>query len=260
MVVNVYSYKKIRGIGQFYCISCLLFKKNVFLCINKYKKKEMGKEQNKLAHFFIKFGKREHMDKLLREGEVFLNTSQFYRDCKNPEVGDSNEGLIQQPLPDIIKIDGVGCCGVNIHERFYVNKNLYCLYCIENEDIKNALNEKNQYEFDLTGFNGFGDCCVVFHYLEPFVNKIKEAIEKEDLKLLGCKLVRYEDFDSYPGKIGHFMKDKKFSHQREFRFVIDSDEARQRKIYLGNLEEYAKIVPINNNKLIVDFELVKTNN
>lgn len=217
----------------------------------------MGKEENKLAHFFIKFGKREHMYNLLHKGEVYLNTSQFYRDCKNPEIGDSNEGLIQLPLPDISKIDGVDCWGVNAHIKRFVNKNLYCLYCIENEDIKNALNEKQQYEFDLTGFNGFGDCCIVFHYLKPFVEKMEEAIEKEGLKLLGRKLVRYENFDNYSGKIDYFMKDKRFSHQREYRFVIEGNEVKQRTIYLGNLEEYAKMIPVNNNKIIINFEIDK---
>ena len=42
----------------------------------------------------VKIGKKEHMERLLRYGEVYMNSTKFFRDYNNAEIGDTYEGAL----------------------------------------------------------------------------------------------------------------------------------------------------------------------
>lgn len=207
------------------------------------------------AHFFIKFGKKEFMEKLLYNGEIFMNTVQYYRDHENTEIGDKNEGLTQIPLSNIKRINDTDCFATNIRLQYdnSANKNLFCLFCIENKDIVANLNDKNQYILNLDNYKGFGDYCVVIKYLEPFVDRLTKAIEASGLILSGNKLVRYENLGNYTGAITIFTKNIKYIHQKEYRFLVENTVNESITLNIGSLEEFADIIPIQGNELVINY-------
>lgn len=216
----------------------------------------MKNGKNEHIHLFIKFGKKEYMERLISEGEVFMNTMKYFITAKEKSRRDELEGLIQKPLPDITAINGVQCIGKNARYNYkdLENKNIYCLSCVRDKHIENNLNEKNQYIIDLGKFEDLGEYCVVIKNIKLFVSKLETVIEDKGLKLQH-NYVRYEDIKNYAGEIDAFVKDKEFMHQQEYRFLVTNNVDDKLIVYLGNLEDCAEILPVKDRKLIMDFEV-----
>lgn len=215
-------------------------------CFSLQKKEIMVKGKNETAHFFIKFGRKDYMENLLYKGEVFLNTIKYYHECDLKEIGDENEGLIRKQLPDICKINGIDCYATNV--RLSYNdldcKNLYCLYCIKDGDVAKGININKEYIVNLSDFSDFGDYCVIIHDLKAFVQRLEVAIRERGLKLLDQKAVCYVDLKNYSGEINHFVKDKRYAHQQEYRFLVENVNNESVSVHLGNLGECAKLLPV----------------
>lgn len=197
----------------------------------------------------IKFGQKEHMEKLIYEGEVFFNTVKYYRDCENSEIGDTNEGLsFISHLPDgKLWCDGK-CLGetrnhVVKQTEHIKNKNLFCVFALENQYVLDRMNDDNELLIDVYNHSGFGTHCVVIMDIPSFTERLLQKIHERNL-IVEHQLVYYTDFSSYNGEVTPFMKDIKYKHQCEYRFLVHNTENESIKFSIGSIKDIAHIIPI----------------
>ena len=210
---------------------------------------------------FLKFGKKEYMEKLIYEGEVFFNTVQFYRNYENTEIGDPNEGISALLHLPNGKLWYAGKCIGEARNRVLKkneninNKNLFCLYGIENQNAINNTNEDNELIIKLSQFTNFGTHCVLINDIPSFTKRLLQKVFEKKLKL-EHQLVYYYNPNSYNGPITPFMKDEKFSHQCEYRFLVHNTKNESIKFSIGNIEDIAHILLLNN-ELKIPIEIGK---
>ena len=67
----------------------------------------------------VKIGKKEHMERLLKYGEVYMNSTEFFRDHENAEIGDTYEGALYIANARVAK-----------YRKKINNEKLYCMWHI----------------------------------------------------------------------------------------------------------------------------------
>ena len=88
------------------------------------------------CHILIKIGKKDHMQLLLNEGEVYMNSTEFFRTNKNEEIGDEYEGAM------CIKNGKVGESRENLDFE-----KLYCMWHINNiNPVHDSLIHRIEYD------------------------------------------------------------------------------------------------------------------
>lgn len=131
---------------------------------------------------------------------------------------------------------------------------IFCMTCIEqNEDgtLKNMVNGDKFY-FDRR-MKKFGSHVLVIRDAHEFFKRYSKAINKtnefyiDNLMDEGCGTVTYKNLRNHQGKIGLFLKDKKYSWQREYRFVLGANESALNKrgaleLDIGNISDISTIV------------------
>lgn len=206
-------------------------------------------------HILIKFGAREHMERLLNEGEVYMNTLAYYRDEeKNCEKNDPNEGikkilqmngaLLKRKNPENGKHETIAtltnCIG-RIKNSNLDKVAVYCLFHLLIPDEK---------EIELNAFvderlvQGFGDTAVIIYDAAEFVTRVRNAALMRGLAH-GRRPVEYVDMSTRDGEVGPFMKDISFSHQKELRIAVFDKETEPGPITLniGCLKDIACLIP-----------------
>jgi len=206
---------------------------------------------------FLKFGKKEHMEKLIYEGEVYFNTIDTIKKFDNEEIGDRLEGLsFISHLPNC----KIQCNEKNLGEaqnivmkqENYINRNLFCLFALENQYVIDNLDKNLLLSINVSKYSKFGTHCVVIGDIPEFRQRLLKKIKEKELKV-EHQLVRYLDFSKYNGEVTPFMKDIKYSHQCEYRFLVHNTKDAPVKFSIGNIEDIAHIIPISS-ELVVGFE------
>lgn len=187
----------------------------------------------------IKFGKREHLDRMLKYGEIYMNNIDFYRNYErsNPEHlrGDlyecydivSNHNTIKFPNNDLVINDVV----------VYENKGtytgyLYCMYAI----YDNYLVDKRMLDF--------GEYAVVIFNPKEFINRIKKYCSSNNL-YPNCSPVSYYNENSSPLMLHPFTKRIKYAYQSEARIYIHNSKPTDYLcITIGNIEDIAYITSV----------------
>ncbi|GLI54924.1 hypothetical protein PM10SUCC1_04390 [Propionigenium maris DSM 9537] len=199
----------------------------------------------------IKFGKKEHMESLMK-GTVYMNSMEFfkaYEDCNN--IGDQEEGVQKILQPDHTKItigpvefekDGKlikipertlskenGLINLKINLDIS-NINLFCLYKISLEKIckDNLIFHLPQEIKDDENYTH----CVIFNDPQKFVEKLNYSAKNKSNDFQ-AKVIEYVDKDSYHGEVGIFKKFKKYEHQNEYRIALVPDQQ-----YRGSNNEF----------------------
>ena len=67
----------------------------------------------------VKIGKKEHMERLLKYGEVYMNSTEFFRDHETAEIGDTYEGALYIENARVAK-----------YRKKINNEKLYCMWHI----------------------------------------------------------------------------------------------------------------------------------
>jgi hypothetical protein len=184
--------------------------------------------------FLYKYLKKKYALDLVQNGNIRIGTFEEYRNSENPERGDEKEGTLSQytkldkPLevrrPDDLKGafkelihfsgkgEGKGKLILNFKQGVVNTKipNAY-LYCLTKEYSLNIMNE-----FET-------DCILNLTNPKKFFNLIHEALNQLNSPLNSkadsCQYLGHEfDYDSNHPDI-FFLKDKSYSHQREYRMV-----------------------------------------
>lgn len=203
--------------------------------------------------FLIKFGKREYMEKLLKNGELYLNTTTFFSQCDESNgIGDKYEGVcavdnapfcdveFKFHLPEIenIKFENVE----NVHIRIRKNHpqgNIYCLNIAKGiyEDVQNR-GKIELHELLMNLGSDYDTAVVIFDYMK-FLNKVKAKLAKLPYFCKYSPVEYYDEKLSQGEELTFFHKRKKYSYQNEFRIYAESDSDSPLIINIGNMEDIA---------------------
>lgn len=207
--------------------------------------------EKNITHYslFIKFGEKKWMKKLFEEGELFLNTVDYYTKVENKEIGDSWE--------DVVQVDQIKNFKLQINDQTLLTapsgnvqihipdlrQNLYCLWSMSDEYVLENINkEDNSVIINTSNYNGFVDkgvaCSVVITNLDEFIKKVERELKRNNLKYQMGR-VSYYDENTYKGLVTPFMKRKKYELQNEFRILVDYPQNEPLIIQIGKMSDIA---------------------
>lgn len=198
----------------------------------------------------VKIGKKEHMERLLKYGEVYMNSTKFFRDHKNTEIGDTYEGALY------IENGRVAKCRKKIN-----NEKLYCMWHINSmfplhQDIIHSIvydetTGKRTVSLDFRKLSGFtpgeDSYMVVIHNVKKFNERFNEACKRAKADFIKHGVVTYYDeYDINPDKrLSPFHKRKRYEKQQEIRYLAYKDTNKALTLKLGSLEDIAGIYNVN---------------
>lgn len=204
-------------------------------------------------YVFVKFGEPEHMNRFVEDGEMYMNSFNFFREVEGDENRhDRHEGVdqVHQALSGILKVKDP--CTGEYREVATITKatlletpaaidimNMFCMYGVEaSESEKTSLAK-----LDARVYDGFGGSMVIITDPSKFIERVKESAESRGL-LVKFGKVHYVDFSIYHGKAGPFVKSDTYSYQNELRFVAYGGEPRMPlKLMLGDLSDITITLP-----------------
>lgn len=202
-------------------------------------------------HMLFKLGKKEHMDALYENGEIYMQTVSYFRSLEEAADGrgDKNECASEyygmnslNKLELTIKFPGMsqitiskegGTHSISIDHNPTNNINIYSL-CYTNFDI---IKSKNSIISDLNFAEG-KDYIVLIHNHKEFVSRILKEINKTT-PFVEAKKVEYIDEFNFGGEVGFFRKLRKYEHQSEYRIVAKFNDSGVRKFHIGSISDIA---------------------
>lgn len=215
--------------------------------MKEYKKTN---KNNALCHLLVKIGKKEHMENLIKKGEVYMNTTRFFKEHTNPEIGDLFEGVLYikdgKPYKYRENID---------------NEKLFCMWHInDTEPIYEELIHSAYYDdklgetriaLDLRKLSGFTDgedaYMVVVYNVQEFNIRFKKACKELNVEFVDNRIVSYYDEQkiSPDMKLSTFKKRKDYKKQQEIRYLVMKDDENPLILVLGSLNDIAYIYKVN---------------
>ena len=220
---------------------------------------KLSNDKQPICHILIKIGEKDHMQSLLNDGKVYMNSTEFFRTNKNEEIGDEYEGAM------CIKNGKVSDSRENLDFE-----KLFCMWHINNiNPVHDSLIHRIEYDkesdstrmtIDLRKLSNFTpneeSYAVVINNVREFNRRFKLACEKNKLQYHGNKVVKYYD----PEKISEetiltpFWKRNSYDKQQEIRYFIEIANKEALKLYLGPLNDIATIINVNETAIIVQGE------
>lgn len=199
--------------------------------------------------FFLKFGKREHIEAFQKKGQIFMSTLECFR--KLPEenlIGDKFEGIqfIKQVMNVNISMDvngkrtpilrdGIG----QMYPTNRVDGNIYCLYGGD-ENILEKYYKKDHGMLPLGSIFGSTEFFAAIINPKQFLQRICDYL---DLASLNYKYapIEYLDYESYEGKLNQFHKRMKYKDQNEFRIYVENLTNSPLVFEIGDLSDICHI-------------------
>lgn len=179
----------------------------------------MRNKKTAQCHLLVKIGKKEYMERLIENGEIYMNTTSFFKEHENPEIGDVFEGAL------CIKDGKVYEYRENID-----NEKLFCIWHINDiepicEELINKVYCNDElYEtriaLDLRKLSGFSDdeetYMVVIYNVKEFNVRFKKACKEMKLEFIDNRIVSYYDELTKKSNelITPFMKRNKYKTTR----------------------------------------------
>ena len=198
------------------------------------------------CHLLVKIGKKQYMERLIENGEVYMNTTRFFKEHENPEIGDLFEGALYIKDGRVLEYRESSdneklFCMWHINDTIPVDEELvyYAYYDDETDKAKLAL--------DLRKLSGFTDdedpYMVVVYNVKEFNNRFKEACKKSNVEFIDNRAVSYYDEQTIsPNRVvTPFMKRNKYRKQQETRYVVYKKDENPLTISLGSLKDIACI-------------------
>ncbi|ELA6641073.1 hypothetical protein ACIL2W_004580 [Vibrio parahaemolyticus] len=211
-----------------------------------------------MVYTFLKiFNEKEHAEQFLK-GELYMQTLRDFKDWKdeNGELrGDPLEGITAYFQPDSVDII-LGDKKVNpkelsspiaIHNNSLLGRNAFCLYSLNSDGFKKITNE-NIFQFkNILSIHkecyGLGGYCVCVLKPHEFINKIAQKLDTTNFNYISG-LVKYFDERSFSGELDSkyhgLQKRSSYSHQREFRLLVDRKLSTPSRFTLsiGDISDY----------------------
>ena len=206
----------------------------------------LKREVNDLR-FLIRKGNENHIHNLYKEGEIYINTINFIRQCDNNiERSDPYDSIAKREFLGELKVKMCDC-GLDINKYDILlnatdgqmsfdtteKGNIYCFTGIYNDHF---LDEKEIIEILI---ESFGESVIII--LKPFVfiKRLIKALNDIGYKVYCCPVEYYPN--DYSGDIGYFKKHENYKYQNEFRFFIPNLKDELIKLNIGSLEDIALI-------------------
>lgn len=212
--------------------------------------KELGLDK---ILYFIKIGKKLHIDNLYNRGEVFCQTVEYFIKLENDkEKGDKNEGVNVHIIPSWVQIQidnkkytlvGEGSDIKISNPHIYGRSeepcgNIFCVTYVSALDIiiGNIPSER---------LSGFGDTMLIIKNPSGFIDRVLLTADT-----LGATIkhrdVYYYDLHKEHHDLNIFCKSDEYHHQQEYRLHIrHKTEGEPIKLVLGSLKDIAVIMPVN---------------
>jgi len=189
----------------------------------------MNKREYKYR-FFLKFGKKEHIEAFQKKGQIYMNTLGYFRTLPEENlIGDRLEGIqFLKQLRNInvtldingnrtsILQDGVG----QMYPTNMVNGNIYCIYGGD-EIILEKYYKKDHGELPLGPIFGSTEYIAAITDPKQFLQRILGYLELTSLKYK-YQPIEYLDYKLYEGKLNQFHKRIKYKGQNEFRIYVEN--------------------------------------
>lgn len=192
------------------------------------------------------------MESLLNYGEMYMNTMSYFHTKVDDELRqDPDEGIVSikqlkngrlnwknpktgqyEKLADITK----GTAKERNSNIKFVN-----LFCMFTTLVDNSNSLQLSTLVDNRVWNDFGDSLLIITDHNEFFARIKRAAEERNIHVK-FGLVQYENFQTYEGDTGIFVKNEKFSYQKEARFVALNNSPSQLTLTLGSLKDIAVLL------------------
>lgn len=192
--------------------------------------------QSIYVNALFKFGERHFMERLLKEGELYMRPIPAFKSMEKHEAReDKAEGTVQcfQPSKVTLSVEMDGkyepikgiCSPILLGHPNMADFNIYCMYGLLDKKV-DPRNRK------------FGDTFVVFTQANEFIARVKNK-----LTVLGyehdCRLVEYVDEKQYQGVMGPYRKFDRLSYQNEARFLVKSLLRKDLTVKIGSIEDIA---------------------
>jgi len=204
---------------------------------------------------FIKFTQKEFAEKLL-DGQIYFNIPSNYNEIENEEIGDKNEGAkwidnseianIKCELDNnVIDFKPISNSNFKIiqYDYYYLSFSLFTIY-------RSMFENNNTFRIDSKMQNTTYDSAIVIENPVAFLNTIIEKLKAEKIEY-ELKSVAYKNLNTGIINLTPFDKKEEHSHQNEFRIIIRNLENSAKKIEIGSIKDYCKLVPA---KMILEAE------
>jgi hypothetical protein len=205
---------------------------------------------------FIKFSNKEFIEPLQKEGLIYMNSFDFFKQCENKEQLDPDENITQLLQGDKCEIcfEGYtsngenGLVDVKINAPFLSSQEFTHLFCMwhigQNEEIKEDCKIFDEKMKD------FGDTMLVIYNPKSFMDKLKKALDKavnsNEIIYAETKKVDYVDFSTYHGEIEAFRKKIQYKHQSEWRLALQREDYKSPYVLkVGSIEDCSVVIPVN---------------
>lgn len=231
---------------------------------------------NKFYAGLLKFGKKEHMEALFNDGEIYLNTFDYFRkiDISPDGRGDPNEyltshyagkGLDSMKFTISANINGEdfeinpsrqsGLLSIDIRCETPKYTHLFCMTRFDMEwtiQTGKLLDEKNVAEGK--------DWVVAFKDPLAFLKKLKSYLDSQGFQNCANR-IEYVDPNEHCGEMGCFKKYNQYSYQNEFRIAVSIPNTHEAKIIkIGSLADIALPPMLARDFLNSKFELIQRDN
>lgn len=210
---------------------------------------------------FIKAVHKDHFDKFLNNGEIYMNPVSKFRlyEAKSEAIGDKYEGASFA----ICKGATIKVAPLGSTENFItVSKDAFDVLYFDDENAGNILSlytitdEGNTHYISrkfINEFNNHRFCLITAPQL--FLDKLNAEIIKIGLNPI-VKMVGYYPSDTQFRKLTPFQKRDKYGYQKETRVFFNNSIEESKTFYIGSMREFAiEIDPCKHvYKLIYDMD------
>ena len=204
-------------------------------------------EENRL-YFLFRRGKKEHIEALFENGELYINSIDFIRKCdENQERSDEDDGINYRKfigeatiqMCDVGKDfekDGFSLKTENLvlKQDNEIKGNIFCLTGIYSEDL---MGERQEIKYQT---QSFGESIIFIYKPKIFLDRIFKELKRLGYENYKANKVFYYG-NEYSGKVNFFKKHEKFKSQREFRIYIPNEKNEPLKINIGSLKDIATL-------------------
>lgn len=215
----------------------------------------------RLPRAFLKFGKKEYMEKYIEKGELrFAPAYEFSRmEVHDDKIADKYEGALFYPIYDFYAaplmstdhkgndVYGVPFKVADKAKMSWTTPRIqsipfHCLYCYD-KPITGEVIKLDNYEQIICDFPDY-DTVVFIYRPDMFLEKVKEVSS------IYANYIKYVDCTMSESEVETFLhclyyKRKIFGEQKEFRICLPELSIEEPKIYnIGPLADIAFLIPL----------------
>ena len=202
----------------------------------------------------IKFGQQDHLLQLQDEGLLYLNHLPYFWEIEDQELrGDPFDSIAEVrrgpkvviPLQNGKEVSMEGEWVIRMHPPKPEKINIFCMYALRPFSGTFPVDERN--------FR-FGPFALVLLNRPEFMRRIETTLRSQKMEFK-ADLVEYVD-DSHIGRVGPFIKLKRFAYQSEWRLVCYNGPGGPRKIRIGSISDISVILRSDeiNNEIKIETE------